>query len=190
MVSLQFARRSYQKVSTVDSATWEVFSAQRSLRELLESAYPLSDPRGRQQGIVGSQSRLDVVAPAPRSAGGGLFRYRIDTRTHGDHTDLVVRWVAELDTQGFERGKVLEEVLVERIAGARWDYCCSRALSSEVTPWEPTWNESSMPRRMRFRVNFLDGDARTWPDLIVAPRVDSDANCVFDVVAQACRGGV
>jgi general secretion pathway protein J len=195
MTSLQFARRSYQKVTKLDTASWETFAAQRALRKLVESAYPLSDPRGRQQGLIGSASRLDVVGAAFLSLeGGGLFRYRVATQMHRDHADLVVRWAPELDAQGFERGTTREEVLLERIVSARWDYCCSRPGSSgdaaREQTWEPSWNEPVMPRRLRLRIEFPQGDSRIWPDLLVAPRVDADANCVFDVVSQACRGGV
>jgi hypothetical protein len=38
-------------------------------------------------------------------------------------------------------------------------------------------------------MTFAANDPRTWPDLVMSPRITDDANCEFDVVAQRCRSG-
>jgi hypothetical protein len=190
MASLQFSRRSYQKVSRVNTAAWEIFSAQRTIRDLLESAYPSNDLRGHQRGIVGSSARAEVVAPALRGGtGAGFLRYRFEVQRRDDHEDLMVRWVSDLGPDNLDRIDVSEEVLVKGIASARWEYCCSNTNNAGEATWESSWSEPVMPRLIRLRVDFPRGDARVWPALIAAPRVTEDANCVFDIVSQSCRTG-
>jgi len=56
------------------------------------------------------------------------------------------------------------------------------------TNWTDSWVEKPAPPALvRIRLRFGVGDKRRWPELIVAPRISTDANCVFDVVSQMCR---
>jgi len=38
--------------------------------------------------------------------------------------------------------------------------------------WQSEWHEPALPRLIRLRVVFAQGDARHWPDLILAPMRD------------------
>ena len=61
--------------------------------------------------------------------------------------------------------------------------------NGDIEPfWHETWiDRPAPPALVRIRVKFPAGDRRVWPELIVAPRISTDANCVFDVVSQMCR---
>jgi len=47
---------------------------------------------------------------------------------------------------------------------------------------------SRLPRLVRVKIEFPDGDARFWPELLVAPRIDVDVGCVYDALTKRCRG--
>jgi general secretion pathway protein J len=44
-----------------------------------------------------------------------------------------------------------------------------------------------MPHLVRVHVEFTAGDRRVWPDLIVAPRIETDAACAVPNGARGCQ---
>ena len=189
IVSLQFGQRSYQKIVRVDAATWEIASTQRLLRQLIETAYPLEEPVPDQLGLRGNARSLQVLSAALHgSADIGLQRYDIDLRPHGARFDLVIRWQADLDALASGSAAQSEEILLEKVAALDWTYCCAEQGAAAAPQWQNEWLQRELPRLVRLRVRFAAEDARRWPELIIAPRLTDDANCVFDVVAQRCRG--
>ena len=56
--------------------------------------------------------------------------------------------------------------------------------------WLNQWRgRAALPLLVRLQISFASGDPRSWPDLVMSPRITDDANCAFDVIAQRCRGG-
>jgi hypothetical protein len=56
--------------------------------------------------------------------------------------------------------------------------------------WVDRWNDATqVPRLIRIDVIFAPNDSRRWPSLYVEPRVNTPADCVFDVVSRRCRSG-
>ena len=54
--------------------------------------------------------------------------------------------------------------------------------------WHESWRDQTrMPRLVRVTVTSRQGATR-WPPLVVAPRIDVDANCVLDLLTRDCRG--
>jgi hypothetical protein len=54
--------------------------------------------------------------------------------------------------------------------------------------WVDQWSDTAkLPRLIRVDISFAPNDVRRWPPLYVEPRVDTNANCVFDVVSRRCR---
>jgi general secretion pathway protein J len=190
LTSLQFGRRSYQKVVQIDAATWDIYSTQRLLRQLVESAYPLEDP-GELRGLRGSARQLEVLSSAPRGdKGAGLYRYSIDLQPRGTFFDFAIRWRVDAEVAGAAADDATRsaEILLERVAKVEWAYCCSeQSAPAAAQGWESTWSRRSLPSLVRLRIDFAGDDARTWPELIMAPRITEDANCEFDVIAQRCR---
>lgn len=185
--SLRFGQRSYESATHKGAAVWEVFAAQRLLRNLVEEAYPQQsgDSMSRAEpGLQGDAQRMSVTAPAPLAMGGaGNYRYEVALRANpAGENDLVIRWRAQmLDSVGAGASNAAEEILLKRVAGLRLSY-------QNATGWSERWGEPGLPRLVRMQVTFAPGDVRNWPDMIAAPRITDDANCVFDVVAQRCRG--
>ena len=55
--------------------------------------------------------------------------------------------------------------------------------------WHESWLEQShMPELVRIKIATLHAGSQPWPDLVVAPRIDVDANCLLDLLTRGCRG--
>lgn len=190
---LRFSQRAHEKVVERGGDSWQIFASQRLIRSLLESAYP-REPAATELvpvfGIEGDREKMSVLAGAPLASGGsGLQRYEIEPRRNSKgRTDVVVRWRADPAADSQATDSTAEEVLIGDVAAVKWAY-----LDAERNT-EPTWldqwrGRASLPRLVRLQVSFPSGDPRTWPELVVSPRITDDANCAFDVVAQRCRRG-
>ena len=197
--SLRFGQRTYKKVINDGGAAWEVFAGQRLLRNIIESAYPqepsttgIADMRG----LEGDRESIAITAAPPLAAGGaGLLRYEISVRpAAAGKRDMIIRWWPQSAGSVAPGTNVspMQEVVVEKIVSAEWSYqshAVQGVIDANNDPWQDNWKATqSLPALVRLRVKFDPKDSRRWPDLIVAPKVSDDANCVFDVVAQRCRG--
>jgi general secretion pathway protein J len=185
--SLRFGQRAHEKVVERGGASWQVFASQRFLRALIESAYP-REPAASESvpefGLLGDPDKISVLAAAPLAAGGaGLQRYEIELhRDERGDTDVVVRWKPDPPAD-----ESAEEVLIEDVASLQWSYLDGER---ESPVWVDSWRgRQRLPRLVRLEVTFAANDPRTWPDLVMSPRITDDANCEFDVVAQRCRSG-
>lgn len=194
--SLRFGQRTYEKVIRNGGAHWDVFAAQRLVRTLVESAYPQEPSQTgvvRMYGLEGRIDRIALTAPAPEAVGGaGLFRYEFLLRQNvGAGYDVVVRWWPDYAVDAGAADSPAEEVLIEKVVSLEWSYRAAPASNDSDTAgavWSNEWlGSQALPILVRLRVKFPDGDSRRWPDLVMAPRVTDDANCMFDIVAQRCR---
>lgn len=194
--SLRFGQRTYEKVIRGGGAHWDVFAAQRLVRNLVESAYPEEPSQTgavRRYGLEGRKDRIVLTAPAPEAVGGaGLFRYEFSLRQNvAAGYDVLVRWWPDYAVDTGSVAASAQEVLIEKIVSLEWSYRAAPALNDSGgggDAWKNEWLDSQeLPALVRLRVKFPDGDSRRWPDLVMAPRVTDDANCVFDIVAQRCR---
>jgi general secretion pathway protein J len=57
---------------------------------------------------------------------------------------------------------VRETILVDRLAGVAFAYW-------DGSHWLARWTQDGLPRLIRVRLKFPDGDPRHWPDIIAAP---------------------
>lgn len=183
--SLRFGQRSYESGTRKGAQSWQVFAAQRLLRNLVEAAYPLQPGNlvpATEPGLQGDAQRLSITAPAPLAMGGaGLYRYEVTLRPNArGENELVIRWRAQMNDRVRTLASATEEVLLDRVAGWHLSY-------RGATGWTERWSEPGLPQLVRVQVTFAPRDTRTWPDMIAAPRITDDANCAFDVVAQRCR---
>lgn len=182
---LRFTQRTYDKTVVQAEKTWQIFTAQRWLRGVLESAYPqepVDSGVPAHHGVEGAHDRVQVIAPAPASlSGGGFYLYRIEMRARPQGgRDIVVSWEPEISSS-VRRRDPMSEVLIENVIGMEWSYYANGN-------WSPSWQaQRNLPQLIRMSVTFAPGDSRRWPELLVVPRITDDANCIFDVVAQRCR---
>jgi general secretion pathway protein J len=192
--SLRFGQRAHEKVVVRGGDTWQVFAAQRLIRSLIESAYP-REPASTESvpvyGLGGDQSRMSVLAAAPLALGGaGLQRYDIEPRRNARGSyDVIVRWRADPSPDSSLLDAALaEEILIEDAQSIRWSYL--DAEHEGQAGWVDDWHDRQrLPRLVRLQVTFSKNDPRTWPALVMAPRLTDDANCRFDIIAQRCRSG-
>jgi general secretion pathway protein J len=178
--SFRVGQRTYAGVVQMDHMYWDVVVTQRFLREALEGAYPFEpDAQHRNHGLEGTADTLSVTAPMSLADGSaGYRRYSFSFLSH----DLV--GVSEVDRNGgTASGNAATETLIPRVEKVEWSYFSS----TDDIGWRSDWTQRRPPALVRLRVTFPPGDRRRWPDLVVAPRITDDANCEFDVVAQACR---
>lgn len=183
--SLRFGQRSYEQVVQEGSSSWEVFSNQRLIRTVIESAYPQDrGQRNATPGLQGEKDRLAITGPAPSAAGQGQLRYEIFlTSSSQGKRDLVVRWKSTLVTDVTAEAHTTQEVLVDDVAAIEWSYQSPRSAQ-----WRDSWNDThEFPSLLRLRVKLGSRDNRSWPDLVIAPKLTDNARCVFDMVSRRCR---
>lgn len=185
--SLRFGQRAHEKVVERGGGSWQVFASQRLIRALVESAYP-REPDATESvptfGLIGDPEKISVLAAAPLAAGGaGMQRYEIaERRDRRGDTNVVVRWRPDPPAD-----ESAEETLIEDVASLEWSYLDGERDSPV---WVDSWRgRQQLPRLVRLKVSFAANDPRSWPDLVMSPRITDDANCQFDVVAQRCRSG-
>jgi len=197
LTTFRVGGRAYAQVSRLDASARDTVSVQQFLRRALESAYPLHPHPGRlttEYGLEGSEQTLSFLAPMPESSGSaGHYRYELVLESAGtDSKNLVVRWSPARTGSGADPTDTQHsEVLLERIDSLEWSYLETLDPTSglPVSPrWLPIWGGTSgLPMLVRLKVRFRPGDARSWPEFVVAPRVTDDAGCAFDPISQVCR---
>lgn len=197
LTTFRIGGRVYSQVSRRETNARDLVSVQRFLRQTLESAYPLQPHPGRlttEWGLDGSEQHLTFIAPMPESAGAaGHYRYElmIDTTDKGTR-NLLVRWSSVRGALSADPStEHNSEVLLEGIDSLQWSYLETLDPQSgqPVAPrWLASWGaRARLPTLVRLQVKFPAGDARTWPDFLVAPRITDDAGCEFDAISQVCR---
>ncbi len=189
MSVFRLGQRTFDRVTRIDRSHDDVALVQQFLRGVLESAYPFEPESGKRAegtGLEGTATRLLVTAPG-NSAGvdSGNRRFVIDVMRQSDGSESLTL-TSTVDRNGARESdprRARTEVLVAHISDVEWSYLDA----AEGNNWLAHWTDRRAPALVRLRVEFPAGDLRRWPDLVVAPRVTDDANCVFDVVAQGCR---
>lgn len=185
--TFRVVQRAYGKIAEADRSHWDVAVSQRFVRNIVEGAYPFEQDSGsvvRAVGLEGAEDRLSVTAPGTLAANSsGFRRYALFVAPRADGTaDLMV--TSQLDRNGASteaRGSS-PEILIARVQKVKWSY-----FDSADGVWKSRWGHQFLPASVKLRVEFPAGDSRHWPELIVSPRIDDDANCSFDAVSQSCR---
>jgi len=164
----------------------ELHVVQNLLRREIEQAYPYyvtTDPVHPTVDFSGTASEIDLLAPAPQAmAAPGRARIAVTALRDGS---LAMRARSELSDS---RRDGWSETLLSGLAGVRFSY-----FGTDDPRIAPTWRDhwtgaKTLPRLVRIDVRFAKGDGRMWPDFIVAPRIEADANCVYDYTTQHCTG--
>lgn len=163
----------------------EVEAVQAMLRERLALAYPAYGFQG--DGAVtfeGDAGRLAFDSRPTDAMGPGTYlRFVLEATADGV---LELAWRPDTDRRlaaPFQRAPILAGV-----AGLEIAYF-GAARGDVVERWTASWrNQPRPPRLVRLRVRFPPGDARLWPDLVVAPRATVDALCAWDSQTRGCRG--
>lgn len=166
-------------------------SAQNFLRRTVADAYPrflTDDPTRPQVDFEGTARSLSFLASVPIALGsGGRSRFVVLADRHGDRTDLVMTSKPELADREDPSSSIRETLLAD-VHSAELAYF-GRARTDQGPEWHDSWiGASVLPQLVRIRVRFPTGDARLWPDLVIATRIAVDVGCVYDALTRRCRG--
>ena len=187
---LSFGTRIWERERSQLDVTSELQLTQDVLRRLLTQALPLPSPaRGAAAPpptFVGSDDSIEFLGPPPaQMLGGGVYAYRVLTRTDADGVRLVLQWRLRPPQGGTARTQVtnaeLEEaeklasehevILLKALSRAEFAYFGAVEEGSEAR-WRDDWRSSTKPPLLvKLMIGFRPDDPRTWPDLLVAPRI-------------------
>ena len=162
-------------------ASTRVQVVQDFVRRQLGQAMPLievTDDPGTSGGLLfkGEQDRLRFVSLLPEHFGAGAWLMELglsEPAQVGAPGDLVVRW-RQLDQTGEAdtTPPPEERILIEGVARLEIAYFGGSLADQEPGWWQQWQQQQSLPTLIRLRVGFPEGDARSWPELLVAPMVD------------------
>jgi len=136
-----------------------------TVRNLIEGANPGNDVDPAP--FVGSGDRLDCITAMPNAHDPITGRsMHVMLLVDGNHR-LVLRWRPYLDAVRLTP------------AAPPTDSELLRGVSRiELSYWRPgagwigIWRSSDLPKLVRIRLHFPDGDPRHWPDIVAAPLLD------------------
>lgn len=173
---LRFGSRAWERGTAVTEAGDSVRTVQNLLRSEIERTCPRRDTIPTRMiprvAFAGAATTLAFLAPAPASAGGRTC-VKLTLRQRRDGARLRL-------TLSVGRN---EAVLLDGVASAELSYRTPEGA------WQDDWTgEADLPALVRIRVTFPPGDPRTWPELLVAPRISAEADCTYDPATKSCRG--
>jgi general secretion pathway protein J len=186
--SLQIAGHTWQRVMGSTANTEDIAQAQELLRQNLSSLYPyqrMATEVSRPPFLVSDGTSLEFSGSAPQSLTDGMLRYQIAVSPNTAALELRSR----RDRNGLSDPSASQwttEPFLSHVATLDVQFW----LKPDDLPgrWIDHWVDATeIPRLIRIEVGFPPGDHRRWPTLYIEPRVDTPANCVFDVVSRRCR---
>jgi general secretion pathway protein J len=164
---------------------------QSLLRRMIRDAYPffLSDGQGHSHvDFEGARESIGFLGNAPNViGGGGRHRFNLFVDRHRNKSDLVLTSTPELGNHYSELALV-KTLAIGDVDWIQFSYF-GAATAGQTAQWHDKWTQQNeLPKLVRIRVAFRADDARSWPDLIIAPRISADASCTYDPVTTRCRG--
>jgi general secretion pathway protein J len=187
---LRFGVRAWDGAQAHGAGMDEMRVVQNLLQRELEQAYPAydvaTDPVNPTVAFSGDENGVDFLAPAPQAMlSQGRAHIVLAGARDGGHLALVMRAHPEL---AMGNAGSWSEPLLRDVAAIRFSYFGAPTVGGTPS-WVGRWpGGKTMPQLVRIHVEFPRGDARSWPDLIVAPRIEVDAGCVYDYVTKYCQG--
>ena len=190
LASLRFGATAWQRSDRQGSTVERIELVESILRSLLSKTYPYfssGDPTNVQVLFEGQASRMQFLAPAPAALGvAGLARFSIWAEREGNGVQLVASAWPELAAQGAEAWP--PSILATGLATASFAY-----LGQDAPELAPTWHETwsgrrSLPNAIRISATYPGRDGRTWPELVIVPRIAVDEGCVIDLLSHRCQG--
>lgn len=168
---LRFGVQAWRTGTDLLESSNAVEAAQNLLRrELAEAAPPVTMGERGSGGFHGEENRMSFIAPFPAHTGaGGLARYQLSFDR--DAARLAIAWRRYRPDESGDSEPEDRAILLQGVAGAAFDYFGSPVPGGEAA-WDGEWLASeTVPAMVRVRIVFPAGDRRSWPDLVVAPRL-------------------
>jgi general secretion pathway protein J len=188
ITSLQIGGHTWQRVMRAASSTEDIAQAQETLRLRLSSLYPddrAAADMSQPSFLLSNGASLEFSGAAPDSTADGILRYQIGVSANSGA--LEIRSWPDKDGHLDNLSDSRAESLLSHVASMALQFW----LKPDAAPgrWVDRWDSKQVPRLIRIDLAFSGSDQRRWPPLYIEPRVDTPANCVFDVVSRRCRSG-
>ncbi|MEM7024310.1 MAG: prepilin-type N-terminal cleavage/methylation domain-containing protein, partial [Pseudomonadota bacterium] len=146
------------------------------LRRQLAQTVPLDEPSEGSSVFLGAKDSVRFVSFLPEHLGGGvsLLELALAAPQNGaEHGNLVIRInPIDLDTEAVSEADAEERVLIEQVEALELAYFGAARPNAEPIWWQEWEAQQTLPRLIRMKLQFPEGDGRRWPELIVGIRVD------------------
>jgi general secretion pathway protein J len=190
--NVRFGLRAWHSAGTSAEQFERSMISQDLLRRTIGNLYPMmvvtNGALQQQIDFEGTREVISFLGNAPiASNGGGRFRFSIFVERKQEQAELVMTSTPELASSD-DQSMTRRTLLLSGIDRAEFSYLGETAMERKLQ-WNDSWaKRSDIPRLVRLRVGFRSGDARLWPDLLIAPRILADVSCVYDPITTRCRG--
>ncbi|MEJ1968869.1 MAG: prepilin-type N-terminal cleavage/methylation domain-containing protein [Rhizomicrobium sp.] len=164
---LRFGMRAWEHSAANADASDSVRTVQGFLRSEIEQACP------RRMPVAAGQSDPPRVrfAGSPRSL---VFLGPIPGGAACSTVTLLVVPDGRLQRIDFRMRDGARSQLLGRVQSVALAYLGRNG-------WQGGWDaQPDLPALVRVRVTFPAGDARSWPELFIAPRISAEADCTYD----------
>lgn len=190
MGGLRFGMRAWERSEAHTTATDDVRQAQSLLRREIAHAYPYfimkqEDLANRHVDFRGTEGEMSFLAPAPAALGGaGWARVTFQQVDVGGKPALAMSAAPELAAAS----QPARDILLQGLKSLTFAYFGPDEADGPAS-WHDRWAQMRwMPQMVRVTAEFEAGDARIWPELLVAPRISVDVGCTYDPLTKYCAG--
>jgi general secretion pathway protein J len=153
----------------MDQHAGKLETTDRALRELIERALP-TDPQAT-DGFTGNAHVLSFATTLPEGYG-ALSTHEADvTLLVSDGHRLELLWRPHYSRWIVQPPPPSAIPLVDGVQQIDFAYWQPRTAFQQGS-WLTAWPTRSLPALVRLHVVFPPGDARHWPDIVVAPMRD------------------
>jgi general secretion pathway protein J len=183
---LRLGSRSWDTAQRLSADARETAGTLDAIARDLRAAYPLMLPPRRDEpasvAFDGRAQSLEFLSAAP-TASGAMTRIAVFARQEGQSLSLWEREDDELGASGTGRSRRL----ITGIDGISIAYFGRRRGEPDAR-WADSWTaQGRLPNLVRITLSFRDA-RRSWPALVIAPRIDGAAACVLDALTGFCQG--
>lgn len=168
---IHFGARVWEASRIQTESASEILAIRRFVRERLLAARPvraIGDDKGEgTASLSGNSAALRLVTLMPAyAARGGLYHFELAATAGDGRTALTAKW---WPYGGAEAGPGSgQRRLLDGIEDFRISYFGAPG-SSDAMAWYDDWRDlGALPRLISIKIAFPAGDARVWPELIVA----------------------
>ena len=184
--SLSFGIQVWQRSEDALESANHVHNVEAALFRDVSRAYPLYAliaPGHAKIDFDGTEDSLIFLTPDD-TLPGALDRVTIKQEASDDGTVVTRSSALELSAQAGTQ----DTVLFTHVGQLRFSYFGADA-SGKPSAWRDEWRDRTRPPSLiRIEIAFTNRPEGFWPGLVVAPRLSSDAGCVFDPLTKDCRG--
>ncbi len=143
-----------------------------SVDRLLRGLIARMDPGSRiaPPSVRGSQDVFDFTTELPAGVGGPLGRHVDVSLALEPGGRLVLHWVAHVHSGTRVAASPLGDVLLTGLGRLQFSYLYPQGAAGHG--WSDQWSEPFLPRLVRVRLSFADGERQPWPDIVAEPVQD------------------